>query len=437
LLEVPGDRDRIGIQNGITKPGADTMSERTTAGETKLIPCNLIDVPTLDKKSRRIRKDFCENLAVSIDDEGLHQPIGVRPKGQRYELVFGRHRLEAVKKILKWDLIPALVRDLDDAACEQAKTAENLWRQELSQSQRLIEIKKWYDAFAAKHPDQVTRGRAGGKARAAQRTAQRDRALECSDANNAVPSNRESPQPAEDHEHNCCKNSVSDRSPSGAQSFPKMLSAVTGRSVASSTRDMRISKAFTPEELVIMEASNVSQSDMLTMTKIKDPKQRSEVAGLVCGQGLTLTEAMGCVLGSDAPTPEDGKSKKAREAKKGAEAQVVPKMTDEEWFEHNCSDKAKYFADPTRFKANAILWRWLNDARHVFKSKADPCMEKFAKAIPKSRGAWWNQLHRIISVSHPKDWQICDACVGKGYFDESPCKRCYGGGFLTKVEPYL
>jgi hypothetical protein len=410
--------------------------------DTKMIPCKDIDIPALDKKSRTFRKDFCQNLAVSIREEGLHQPIGVRPKGKRYELVFGRHRLTAVKNILKWELIPAHVRTLDDTESELAKTAENLWRQELTGAQRLIEVKKWWDLYAAKHPEKVGKGAAGSIAAAAAREAKKtaeqpEPSAEVTAAQPEEPSAATvAAEPIVDAVENV--DTVDAVEPAkDVPSFPKVLASITGQSEASAKRETRISKAFTPEELIVMEASNISQADMLTMAKIKDQKQRSEVAGLMYGQGLTLAEAMGNVLGSDAPTPEDGKSKATREAKSKAKAEVAPEQTDEEWFETHCSEKAALLAEPTKYRFDAFLWRWTNDARHQFRAKAKPYLDKHRKAMPGGFGPYGNLINRIISASHPKDWMLCDKCAAKGHVNGDRCGKCSGGGYLIKVETYL
>src|SRR5450631_1928903 len=56
----------------------------------------------------RHRKDMgsLKELAQSIKEEGLLQPIGVT---EDMELVFGERRLGAVRDILKWKTIPARI----------------------------------------------------------------------------------------------------------------------------------------------------------------------------------------------------------------------------------------------------------------------------------------------------------------------------------------
>ena len=53
-----------------------------------------------------VDKAAVEELAVSVDANGLLQPIMAKPSGKSYELVFGLHRLEACK--YHWLFKPAL-----------------------------------------------------------------------------------------------------------------------------------------------------------------------------------------------------------------------------------------------------------------------------------------------------------------------------------------
>lgn len=423
------------------KSGANTVNPQAFEDDVKLIQCADIDIPAIDKKARTFRKEFCQSLAVTIGDEGLHQPIGVRPKGSRYELVFGRHRLTAIKNILKWESIPARVRDLTDDECEQAKTAENLWRSELSAAQREIEIKKWYGLFQAKHPEKVGKGSAGGAAFAAKKAAEKTAAAEPPEPAIALApgTNGASDSPTESAEAVDAKDG--DLSPEESapttKSFPEMLAAVTGESVSSATRQTRIAKAFTDEELLCMEAAEVTQSDKLTIAKIKNEEHRHDVVKLVLG-GLTLAEAIGNVCPDDAPTPDDGKSKATREAKKAAEAQAAPKLTDDEWFDANCSEKAALLTDPTKFRANAIFWRQISEARATFREKTKSPLKKAREGISENRkGDYLDQISKTTSMSHPKDWHLCSNCAAKGQVDGTQCRRCGGGCFLTKTEVYV
>jgi ParB family chromosome partitioning protein len=82
----------------------------------------------IENRLRSLDSAKVAELAASIAELGLLQPIGVRPDGT---LVYGYHRLEACKR-LGWTEIPAVVVDGDDLHAELAEIDENLIRSELT-----------------------------------------------------------------------------------------------------------------------------------------------------------------------------------------------------------------------------------------------------------------------------------------------------------------
>jgi len=91
-------------------------------------------------------------LAESIAQVGLLQPIGVRPDGT---LVYGYHRLEACKR-LGWTEIPAVVVDGDDLRAELAEITENLIRNELTLLERAEHLARLKAVYEQQYPN--TRG---------------------------------------------------------------------------------------------------------------------------------------------------------------------------------------------------------------------------------------------------------------------------------------
>ena len=81
------------------------------------------------------RKDFDENglkeLAASIKENGVFQPILVRKSLQGYELVAGERRLRASKMAEK-ETIPAIVVDFDDRQMMEISLLENIQRKDLT-----------------------------------------------------------------------------------------------------------------------------------------------------------------------------------------------------------------------------------------------------------------------------------------------------------------
>ncbi|MCC5891362.1 nucleoid occlusion protein [Exiguobacterium sp.] len=73
-----------------------------------------------------------EELAVTIQEHGLLQPIVVRRvELDRYEIIAGERRFRAAKS-LGWSSIPAIVRDMDDDTTAALALIENLQREQLS-----------------------------------------------------------------------------------------------------------------------------------------------------------------------------------------------------------------------------------------------------------------------------------------------------------------
>lgn len=81
------------------------------------------------------RREFDEaelsQLEASLSSSGLLQPITVRRKGERFELVAGERRLRAATR-LGWAEIPAIVKEFDDRALLTLALVENLQRADLN-----------------------------------------------------------------------------------------------------------------------------------------------------------------------------------------------------------------------------------------------------------------------------------------------------------------
>ena len=56
-------------------------------------------------------KKQLKNLAESIKEHGILQPIILRKKGSKYEIVVGERRFRAAK-VASLEVIPAVVREL-------------------------------------------------------------------------------------------------------------------------------------------------------------------------------------------------------------------------------------------------------------------------------------------------------------------------------------
>ena len=103
--------------------------------ETGNEPEAVLSISEIGRNPNQPRKTFDEDklaeLADSIRQNGVLQPILVRRKGQKYEIVAGERRYQA-SKLAGLKEIPAVVREIDDDKVFQLALIENLQRSDLS-----------------------------------------------------------------------------------------------------------------------------------------------------------------------------------------------------------------------------------------------------------------------------------------------------------------
>ena len=100
---------------------------------------------------REFRDDELLELMSSIRENGLLQPIVVRPapagSGAEYQLVAGERRWRAVTR-LGWEEVPAVVRDMDDRTLLVLALVENLQRSQLTPLDEAEAYRQLQDEFA-------------------------------------------------------------------------------------------------------------------------------------------------------------------------------------------------------------------------------------------------------------------------------------------------
>jgi ParB/RepB/Spo0J family partition protein len=85
-------------------------------------------------------------LASSIKEHGLAQPITVRPLNGHYQIVAGERRYRA-HVLLNAETIPAIIRDLDDEAASAIMLAENVSRRDLDPIDEALAYQKRLTQF--------------------------------------------------------------------------------------------------------------------------------------------------------------------------------------------------------------------------------------------------------------------------------------------------
>ncbi len=111
----------------------------------EIIPVDKI-IPSPYQPRKHFDEKSVRNLAKSINDIGIIQPIVVRKKGSYFELVAGERRLEAVKFLGKKE-IPAIVKNLSNFEAFRMTLEENIRRENLNPLEIAEAIKKMKEEF--------------------------------------------------------------------------------------------------------------------------------------------------------------------------------------------------------------------------------------------------------------------------------------------------
>lgn len=87
--------------------------------------------PNAEQPRHKFTEENLEELAQSIRANGVVQPILVRRKGSRYEIVAGERRWRASQRA-NLTKIPAVIKDISDDKLLELALIENIQRQELN-----------------------------------------------------------------------------------------------------------------------------------------------------------------------------------------------------------------------------------------------------------------------------------------------------------------
>lgn len=126
-----------------------------------------IEIERIRPNPRQAREVWDEEglreLAASIREHGLLQPVVVRPVGDGYEIVAGERRWRACR-MLGWEKILALVRSYDDEQTAVALLVENLQRADLNPLEEAAAYRRLMEEFGLTQEEIARRV---GKSRAA------------------------------------------------------------------------------------------------------------------------------------------------------------------------------------------------------------------------------------------------------------------------------
>ena len=140
-------------------PRAQTPAEAATVPESRQPSGGSVqlDIELLQSNPYQPRKTFDEaglvSLAASIERSGILQPIAVRPRGDRFEIIAGERRWTAAKS-LGMKTVPVVIRQANDEQMLELALIENLQREDLNPVDRARAYREFCEKFHLT-PDQV------------------------------------------------------------------------------------------------------------------------------------------------------------------------------------------------------------------------------------------------------------------------------------------
>ena len=131
-------------------PHAVRVETTAVVAVTRIIALKDID-PSKDNPRKTFDDETLKELAASIAEQGLLQPIVVRPVGKRFEIVAGERRFRALKLNKAAEALCVVREGDDDATTRALRIVENLQREDISAAEEAdgllalhqIDPKKW------------------------------------------------------------------------------------------------------------------------------------------------------------------------------------------------------------------------------------------------------------------------------------------------------
>jgi len=121
--------------------------EEPTSGE---IPIRELEIGRISPNPFQPRRQFegeaLDELEASIRENGLLQPLVVRPSGPDFELVAGERRWRVLTR-MGWEKAPTIVRPLSDEQMLVVALVENLQREDLGPLEEAIGYQQLIDGF--------------------------------------------------------------------------------------------------------------------------------------------------------------------------------------------------------------------------------------------------------------------------------------------------
>ena len=120
----------------------------------------MIDIQKVEPNREQPRKSFDEDslleLADSIKQFGILQPLLVQDKKEYYEIIAGERRWRAAK-LAKLSEVPVIIKELTDQEIVEISLIENIQRENLNPIEEAIAYKRLLEEFNLKQDEVAER----------------------------------------------------------------------------------------------------------------------------------------------------------------------------------------------------------------------------------------------------------------------------------------
>ncbi|WP_404415702.1 ParB/RepB/Spo0J family partition protein [Marinospirillum sp.] len=128
-----------------TASAPEMTPRQAVEGELKKLPIEKLR-PGRYQPRRDMHPEALEELAASIRQQGIMQPVVVRPTGTEFEIIAGERRWRAAQ-LAELEFIPALVRDVSDRDVIALALIENLQREDLNPLEEALALQRLQKEF--------------------------------------------------------------------------------------------------------------------------------------------------------------------------------------------------------------------------------------------------------------------------------------------------
>ncbi len=134
-----------GLGKGLSALIPENESTASTDGKIMMLPIDMIKANP-DQPRKRFSTDSLKELAESIKENGIIQPLIVTKKDGVYFLIAGERRLRASALAGLTD-VPGIIRNMDDVNSAAVAIIENIQRENLSPIEESIAYQKLIDTY--------------------------------------------------------------------------------------------------------------------------------------------------------------------------------------------------------------------------------------------------------------------------------------------------